>query len=141
MPDEDAEATYEFLSDEWLDAVRTLRDEYASDGMTAPVELTVNFVVTEVPFADDALHAHVDTSSGGLVIERGHLESVDLHITVDWVTAKALLVEGNPQAALGAFMEGKVRIEGDVAKLVSFQSGIADTSTQQAARRIRAMTA
>lgn len=140
MPIDDA-TTYEFLSDEWLEAVKRLRDEYAADGMTSPVEITVNLVVTEVPFSDEDLRAHVDTSSGGLVIERGHIEGPDLHVTVDWVTAKALLVDGNPQAAMGAFMEGKVRIDGDVAKLMSFQSGVIDTSTQQAAARIRALTA
>lgn len=141
MPDDEIEQTYEFLSDEWLDAVKALRDEYQAEGMTAPVELTVNLVVTEVPFSEDDLDAHVDTSEGGLVIERGHLERPDLHITVDWVTAKALLIEGNPQAAMGAFMEGKVRIEGDVSKLLSFQSGVAQSGAHDAAARIRAMTA
>jgi hypothetical protein len=140
VPDDAAVQTYEFLSDEWLDAVKRLRDEYEAEGLTAPVELTVNLVVTEVPFSDHDLLAHVDTSSGGLVIEQGHLDSPDLSVTVNWVTAKALLVDGNPHAAMGAFMEGKVRIEGDVAKLMSFQSGVVDSSTQQAAARIRALT-
>ena len=128
------------MSDQWLAAVKRLRDEYQADGLTSPVELTVNLVVTEVPFSSSDVSAHVDTSKGGLVIEQGHLESPDLHVQVDWVTAKALLIEGNPQAAMGAFMEGKIRIEGDVAKLMSLQSGIIDDSTQEAARRIRAMT-
>jgi hypothetical protein len=141
VPTDDVAETYEFLSDEWLEAVKRLRDEYQAEGMTAPVELTINLVVTEVPFKDEDVHAHVDTSSGGLVIESGHLEAPDLHVTVNWVTAKALLVDGNPHAAMGAFMEGKVRIEGDVAKLMNFQTGIVDTSTQQAAARIRALTA
>jgi len=140
VPTDDAQ-TYEFLSDEWLAAVQRLRDEYAADGMTSPVEITVNLVVTEVPFSENSVLAHVDTTQGGLVIERGHLEAPDLNVTVDWVTAKALLVEGNPHAAMGAFMEGKVRIEGDVSKLISFQSGVADSSAQEAALRIRAMTA
>jgi SCP-2 sterol transfer family len=133
-------ATYPFLSDEWLAAVRALRDEYVHDGATAPVEVTVNLVVTDAPFRSDNLLVHVDTSKGGLVIDKGHLEHADLKVTVDWATAKALLVDGNPQAALGAFMEGKVRIEGDVGKLMAFQSGIVDASTQAAAARIRAMT-
>lgn len=141
MPTDEIDPSYVFLSDEWLEAVKRIRDEYQAEGMTAPIELTVNLVVTEVPFSDDDVHAHVDTSGGGLVIERGHLESPDLHVQIDWVTAKSLLVEGNPQAAMGAFMEGKVRIEGDVSKLLSFQSGVAQSGAQQAAQRIRAMTA
>jgi hypothetical protein len=122
-------------------AVRALRDEYAAEGATAPVELRANLVVTDVPFSAQPVSAHVDTSKGGLVIEEGHLASPDLTVQVDWATAKALLIDGNPQAAMGAFMEGKIRIEGDVAKLMSLQSGIVDASTQQAAKRIRALTA
>lgn len=132
--------TYEFLSDDWLAAVGRLRDEYAAEGATAPVEVAVNLTVTEAPFGDADLLVHVDTSRGGLLIETGHLSSSDLRVTVTWATAKALLVDGNPQAAMGAFLEGKVRIEGDVAKLMAFQSGVVDAGTQEAAGRIRAMT-
>ena len=133
--------TYEFLSDEWLVAVRALRDEYAADGATAPVQLRANLVVNEVPFSSEPVLAHVDTSRGGLDVEAGHLDAPDLRVEVDWATAKALLVDGNPQAAMKAFMEGKIRIEGDVGKLMALQTGIVDASTQQAAARIRALTA
>ena len=56
-------------------------------------------------------------------------------VTVDWATAKALLVDGNPQAAMGAFMEGKVRIEGDVGEAHGPPDRASSTpSTQEAAR-------
>jgi hypothetical protein len=141
VPSDPSRTTYVFLSDEWLDAVKALRDEYQAEGATAPVELRANLVVTEVPFAESRVLAHVDTSKGGLVVERGHIEAPDLTVEVDWATAKALLVDGNPSAAMSAFLEGKVRIEGDVAKLMALQTGIVDPSTQEAARRIRALTA
>jgi len=32
-------------------------------------------------------------------------------VTVDYITAKAILVDGNPQAAMTAFMNGKIRLE------------------------------
>ena len=141
MPQGEDRARFEFLSDEWIEAVASLREELGTDGVAAVITLRANLVVTEVPFASEDLHAHVDTSRGGLVIDRGHLAAPDLSVTVTWVTAKALLVEGNPQAALSAFMEGKVRIEGDVGKLMAFQSGVVDASTQQVAARVRALTA
>ena len=140
MPTGGVTHTYEFLSDEWMAAVAALRDEYDLDATSAPVTLRANLIVTEVPFSSEDLLAHVDTSRGGLAIDRGHLASPDLSVTVTWATAKALLVEGNPQAALSAFMEGKVRIEGDVGKLMAFQSGVIDASTQQIAARVRALT-
>jgi len=141
VPSDETTETYEFLSDGWFEAVHALRDEFAAGGATAPVELRANLTITDVPFTSEHVLAHVDTSRGGLVLERGHLDSPDLTVQVDWATAKALLVDGNPQAAMGAFMEGKIRVEGDVARLMSLQSGIADASTQQAAKRIRDLTA
>jgi SCP-2 sterol transfer family len=141
VPSDETTTSYEFLSDGWFEAVGALRDQYAAEGATAPVELRANLVVTHVPFSTEPVDAHVDTSHGGLVLARGHLEHPDLRVQVDWTTAKALLVDGNPQAAMGAFMEGKIKIEGDIARLMSLQSGIVDASTQQAAKRIRELTA
>ena len=47
-------------------------------------------------------------------------------MTVDYVTARALLVEGNPQAAMSAFMAGKIRVDGDLAKLMAVQGASPD---------------
>jgi SCP-2 sterol transfer family len=141
VPSDGSTERFEFLSDGWFEAVHALRDEYAAEGATAPIELRANLVITHVPFSSEQVLVHVDTSRGGLVLERGHLETSDLRVQVDWATAKALLVDGKPQAAMGAFMEGKIRIEGDVARLMALQTGIVDASTQQAAKRIRDLTA
>ena len=66
----------------------------------------MNLVLTESPFGDGTLDAHLDTSSGELVVDTGHLESPDLTVTVDYETAKAILVDGDAQAAMQAFMSG-----------------------------------
>jgi putative sterol carrier protein len=102
----------------------------------------MNLVVTAVPFTDDDILAHMDTSSGELILETGHLESQDLKVTVDYETAKAILVEGNPQAGMQAFMAGKVRVEGDMAKLMMLQStpGATDPNAAELATRLRDIT-
>jgi hypothetical protein len=131
---------YEFLSNEWLSAVAELREnESIPHAVIAPV--TVNLVVTDAPFSTEQVLAHVDTTAGSLLIDGGLLERADVTITVAWATAKALLVEGNQQAAMSAFLEGKVRVEGDVGKLLAFQSGVADQAARETAARIRAFTA
>ena len=94
----------------------------------------MNLVVTAVPFSDDDIHAHMDTSSGELVLDIGHLEVQDLKVTVDYDTAKAILVEGNPQAGMQAFMAGKVRVEGDMAEA----DGAADRARGRRFERRRA---
>src|SRR5580704_3669536 len=134
--------SYPFLSDDWLEEARKIRAEY--EGKTPPVAHSVrmNLVVTAVPFSDDDILAHMDTSSGELVLDVGHLETQDLKVTVDYDTAKAILVEGNPQAGMQAFMAGKVRVEGDMAKLMALQAAPAatDATAAELAGRIRDIT-
>jgi SCP-2 sterol transfer family len=124
--------SYPFLSDEWLDEARKIRGEY--EGKTPPITHVVrmNLVVTQVPFSEEDVLAHMDTSSGELVLETGHIEQQDLKVTVDYVTAKAILVDGNPQAGMQAFMAGKVRIQGDMTKLMMAQGGGGGGSPQLA---------
>src|ERR1700693_615124 len=114
--------SYPFLSDEWLEEARKIRAEY--EGKTPPIPHVVrmNLVVTNVPFSTEDIRAHVDSSGGELVLDVGHLEDQDLKVTVDYDTAKAILVEGNPQAGMQAFMAGKARGEGGMGKLMALQA-------------------
>jgi len=134
--------SYPFLSDEWLDEARRIRAEY--EGKTPPIPHVVrmNLVVTAVPFTEEDIHAHMDTTGGELKLDTGHLDEQDLKVTVDYVTAKAILIEGNPQAGMQAFMAGKIRVEGDMAKLMALQAtpGASDPSAQELAARLRDIT-
>ena len=130
---------HEFLSPEWIAAVRDLRDQHPAAGSSIPLAVRMNLVVNEGP-AGTLSHAHVDSSTGALIIEEGHLAEPDLSVTVDFFTARALLVEGNPQAAMSAFMAGKIRIEGDMAKLMVLQGAGPDESAMAFAEAVRAIT-
>jgi hypothetical protein len=110
------------LSDEWLEEARRIRAEYDGKDTSVAQIVRMNLVVTGVPFGSAAMDAHMDTSGGELVLDTGHLEDPDLKVTIDYDTAKAILVEGNPQAALQALMAGRIRVEGDMTKLMAFQT-------------------
>ena len=133
--------SYQFLSDEWLDEARKIRAEYEGKTPPIPNSIRMNLVVTAVPFTSEDILAHLDTSSGELILETGHIEAQDLKVTVDYETAKAILVEGNPQAGMQAFMAGKVRVEGDMAKLMMMQGGPPDETALEVAKRLREITA
>ena len=132
--------TYEFLSPEWIAAAESLRAAYGGD-VPAAVALTMNLNVTDVPSGTSPLLVSLDTSRGVLALALGHLATADITITVDWATAKALLIEGKPQAAMSAFMNGKVRIEGDMSKLVAMQSTPPDPVSERVIDQLRAITA
>jgi putative sterol carrier protein len=131
---------YPFLSDEWIEEAHAIRAELkdsSSPSINHPVRM--NLVVTEIPFGDDDLHAHMDTTEGELEIDKGHVEDADLTVTVDYATAKAILVDRNPQAGMQAFMAGKIRVEGDMAKLMAIQAA-PDERADELAERLRAIT-
>jgi len=133
---------YPFLSDEWIAEAHKIRAEYRGKTQPIPHTVKMNLVVTEVPFGDGhtTLDAHMDTTSGELELDLGHMDGQDLKVTVDYATAKAMLVDGNPQAGMQAFMAGKVKIEGDMAKLMALQGGAPDPTTQEIATRLREIT-
>jgi len=133
-------ATYLFLSDEWLEEARTIREEF--DGGDQPVghAVRMNLVITEVPFGEGSVDAHLDTTTGEMKLDVGHIDPVDLKVTLDYDIAKAILIEGNPQAGMQAFMAGKIRVEGDMAKLMQLQGGTPHPSTAELAARIKAIT-
>lgn len=130
---------FEFLSDEWVVEARKIRAEFKD--ITVPVTnpIRLNLIITEVP-SSDPIDAHVDTSGGEPDIERGHLENPDLTVTLDYATAKAILVEGNGQAAMTAFMAGKIRVDGDMSKLLALQGTAPLGETDELAARIREIT-
>ncbi len=113
---------YKFLSDEWVEEARKIRAELDS-AAAAPQPVKMNLVITEVPFGDGTVDAHMDTTSGELELETGHLEGPDVTATLDYETAKAMMVDANPQAAMQAFMAGKIKLQGDMSKAMALQSG------------------
>jgi len=135
------------LSDEWIAEARSIRAELSGPSSTAAPPATsvrMNQVITEVPFGSGTLDAHLDTSSGVLEMETGHLDHPDVTVTLDYDTAKAIFVDGTLEAGMKAFMDGKVRVQGDMAKLIAALQQLAPpdpTAVDQAQRRIRAITA
>ena len=133
-------AKYPFLSDEWMEAAKAIREEYKGKGTSTPHVVKMNLVITEVPFQDGDIDAHMDTSGGEMQMDMGHLENPDLTVTLDYATAKAIFVEGNPQAGMQAFMAGKIKVVGDMTKMMAMQSAQPDPVQLEAAEKISAIT-
>src|SRR2546423_2473805 len=134
----------QFLTDEWMAEARKVREEYR--GKTQPTAHTVkmNQIITDVPFGDGTVNAYMDTSSGELEMETGHIDNPDVTVTLDYETAKAIFVDQNPQAGMQAFMAGKIKVQGDMTKLMAMQSAApaegADVAAELA-KRIADITA
>lgn len=132
---------FPFLSEEWIEAVRAVREEYRGKSQPIAHSFRMNQVITDVPFGTGTVDAHMDSTSGELEMELGHLEQVDLTVTLDYSTAKAILVDGNPQAGMQAFMAGKIRVDGDMSKLMAMQTVTPDATAAEISAKIRDLTA
>ena len=128
-----------------MDESRRIREEYRDQVPEVQVSVRMNQIIQDAPFGDGTLHVHIDTSSGQLEMENGHLEAPDLTVTLTYDTARAILVDGDAQAAMNAFMSGKIRVDGDITKMIALQTAGAGMSVNPAAaemvKRIQAITA
>jgi putative sterol carrier protein len=131
---------YKFLSEEWVEEAKKIREEYSGKAAAPAHEVRMNQVITDVPFGEGSIDAHMDTSGGEAKMELGHLENPDLTVTLDYETAKAILVDGNPQAGMQAFMAGKIKVQGDMTKLMALQSAPPDPVQAEIAEKIKAIT-
>ena len=133
-------AKFPFLSEEWVAAAKKIREELEGETPAIPHQVRMNQIITEVPFGDGEVNAYMDTTSGQLEMDLGHLEEPELTVTLDYVTAKAIIVDGKPQAGMQAFMAGKIKVQGDITKLMAIQQGPLDATATAAAARIKEIT-
>jgi hypothetical protein len=112
-------AKHPFLSDEWFAAVEKLIEEHGADA-PAQVEIITNMTVTGTPFGDER-KMHMGAKDGKGVLGIGHADEADVTLTTDYATALEVFASGDPAAGMQAFMAGKVKIQGDMAKLMAAQ--------------------
>ena len=133
-------AKHAFLSEDWIAAATAVREEFAGKGTPPAHKVKMNLHITEVPFGEGTVDAHMDTSGEEMSMDLGHIEGEDLTVTVDYATAKAIFIDGNPQAGMQAFMAGKIKVQGDMTKLMAMQSGTPDPVAQEVAAKIAEIT-
>ena len=134
-------AKYQFLTPEWVAAAKAIREEFEGEAPAPAHSVRMNQIITGAPFNDGAeIRVFMDTSDGEVNLDLGELENPDLTVTVDYLTAKAIIVDGNPQAGMQAFMAGKIKVQGDISKLMALQAGAPDAATMEVSAKIQEIT-
>jgi len=131
-------AKHQFLSDDWFAIVDTLVQDLGADA-PANAELVMNLIVTDTPFGAERL-LHVGARDGRGHWGIGHAADADLTVTTDYETAREILLSGDPQSGLNAFLTGKVKVQGDLAKLMATQAA-APAGASGLAEAIQGITA
>jgi putative sterol carrier protein len=133
--------SYPFLSAEWMDAAKAIREKYADQAPAITISVRMNQVITDVPFGDGDVHLYLDTSSGSLLMEGGELDTPDLTLTTDYDTAKKIFVDQDQAAGMQAFMAGKIKVQGDMMKMMAMQTSMPqDDTTRTIAEEIKGIT-
>ncbi len=111
-----------FLSDEWMQGLEETINAHEGFSTTiATVELALQFVVTGTPEGD--VNYSINIANGNAAIAGGDLEGAHATITNDYETAVAISKgELNTQMA---FMTGKLKVGGDMAKIMMNQAALA----------------
>ncbi len=134
--------SHQFLSEEWMTAAKAIREKYADQVPPVTVSIRMNQVITDVPFGEGTINAYLDTSSGVLEMELGALDTPDLTLTTDYATAKSVFVDQDQAAGMQAFMSGKIKVQGDMMKMMAMQTGMPQTDvTKQVQDEIKSITA
>jgi hypothetical protein len=126
-----------FLSDEWFTAAKAIREEAGEIGPPGGNDIILNVTVVEGPMGDTEMHL----ADGQF--DRGHVENAPTKAIVPYDVARQMFVDGNPQAAMQAFMAGQLRIEGDISKIMAVQGAAMSPSPDQLKlqERLREITA
>ena len=109
-----------FLTKEWMEALTsTVNQDDNFTSATATVDLTLQFEVTDAPDGPESTY-HVVIKEGTLLAGPGPADDPDATISNDYETAVAISKgELNTQMA---FMTGKMKVSGNMAKIMMNQA-------------------
>lgn len=124
-----------FLSDDWFTEVDRLTEE-AGDLNLPPAlsDLAINLNVTDSSEGDVAMAL----SNGKL--KKGNDDSAETGLTLDADTLKKVFLEFDMSAAMEAFMSGKIKVDGDMSKLMALQTAQPSAEQKDLFKKVLAVT-
>jgi hypothetical protein len=126
---------FPFLSDAWFSKVDELvaaaGDLQIPSAMSA---LEVNITVT-------SSHGTTQLAMKDGLFTRGHRAGVATTLTLSADLARKIFIDGDTAAGTQAFLEGAIKVDGDLAKLVAMQTVQPSEPQKRLTRQIAAITA
>ncbi len=110
-----------FLSEEWAqEATNALNSHEGFKNAIGAADLGIQFSTTDAP--DGEVDYYLSTSGGNATLALGTLEGADVTVKQNYDTAAAIAKgELNTQTA---FMTGKLKVSGNLAKLMMHQNAV-----------------
>ncbi|MDO4699124.1 MAG: SCP2 sterol-binding domain-containing protein [Moraxella sp.] len=122
-----------FLSQTWFD---TLEELNANAGELNLPPTLANLVINITISTDTPVMLHLKAGK----LSRHHSKDAISTITIDKETLSKVILDNDTDAAVEAFMTGKVRIDGDMAQVMTLQSAKPSQEQKALYKQIKAMT-
>lgn len=125
---------FKFLTDEWFDEVKALTESAGDLGLSdAAKALIMNIKVTR----DEG---DCDICIGGGAIVKGLNGSAPITITIPFDVAQKMFVDQDQNAGTQAYMSGKLKIDGDMTKLMASVNTQPTPAQQELSKQIQDVT-
>ena len=123
-----------FLTDEWFTQVEQLGDEAGELNLPPTLaSMVINLKVSDVNQSTEANFAN------GL-LNRGLNTEAITTLLLDRATLQSIITDFDMNEVMGAFMGGKIRVEGDMSQLMALQTARPSAEQKELFKRIKAMT-
>lgn len=134
-----AMSTYPFLSDEWLAAVRHIRERYIASGTASDVAL--NLFVSDAPGHDGELAVYVHSDGGVVDFSLGAPGDTGLAVSTNYATAKELFLSDDAGAATKALMQKRLSTKGNLFALAGMMQKLKSAIPEAFIAEVRSITA
>ena len=123
-----------FLTDEWFEQVEQMGQEAGE--LNLPPALANMIVNLKVSDAEQDIEANF---ANGL-LHRGLNDAATTTLLLDRSILQSIITDFDTNEIMGAFMGGKIRVEGDMSQLMAVQTARPSTEQKELYSRIKSMT-
>ncbi|MDY6935401.1 MAG: SCP2 sterol-binding domain-containing protein [Spirochaetota bacterium] len=126
---------FHFLSNDWFQEVKRLREDAGDLGVPEDLmKLTINIRVTGGPDGEKKLHL-----KGGTIYQ-GKADLAATNITITYDLARKVLLENDLSAVMKGMATRKVKVKGDLTKMMALQNITSNESVQSLMGKVLEMT-
>ena len=123
-----------FLTDEWFNEVETLGREAGE--LNLPPALANMVINLKVSDGDNVMDANF---ADGL-LNRGLNDDATTTLLLDRETLQSFVTGFDMNQIMGAFMSGKIRVEGDMSQLMAVQTARPSSEQKELFKKVKDMT-
>ncbi|MBN2161117.1 MAG: SCP-2 sterol transfer family protein [Spirochaetes bacterium] len=123
-----------FLSDEWFAKV----DEFTASAAGLEIPKAMKDVVVNLKVDDGS--GEVSMCMHGGIIKKGHADAPDVEMSMPAEYALSIIVRGDWSAGMKGWVARKIKVSGNMRKLIPLQVYKATASQEELRKQIEAMT-